>query len=195
MLQKCDVIHNHWFIYNDESFSEILTIEQQHLIFQYTNYKTISELIYDVIINNGCVFISSLDYIEYINGYNVEAISSLLPKNVDIDKKSVYLINKLDLHYLINDLYVPISFNLYTDGFKQVIITDGFYDIIMNKSYSKLTIEEIDILYTFVVECIVKIMSQIVSFINSDDCSEFNKEYAIVFITYNKGSIMFSIFY
>lgn len=194
MYSRRTNLRHYLFAYNDESFLDIFTLEQLHLIRQQINYNSITELIYDIISNNGCTFIYSLDHNNYINGNEAEELLEMLPQHFKTVRELVYVINKVDLHYLT---YEMISSNLDMIGFRVNIVNENFYESIRYSSYTNnhiLSIEEIDALYNPIVQCFIKILNQIQKSLIPMGAVNPDIEYSIAIVTYNSGSMFISVF-
>jgi hypothetical protein len=194
MYSRRTNLRHYLFAYNDESFLDIFTLEQLHLIRQQINYTSITALIYDIISNNGCTFICSIDYNNYINGNDAEELLEILPQHLKTTRELVYVINKVDLHYLA---YENVSPNLDMTGFRANIVNENFYETIRHSSYTNnhnLTIDEIDVLYNPIIQCFVKILDQIQKLLIPMGAVNPDTEYTIAIVTYNSGSMFISVF-
>jgi hypothetical protein len=204
MFIEQDEIKHYLIIYDDEFFLEAFDYEQQLLILQNTACRTITKFIYDIIINEGCIYIHSLEYINYIDGIDKESILKLIPENAFFDRSSVYVVNRADIDYLVRDINISISFSLDTIGYNKNIFNGYFYEYfyktimevgIMDQYQYNLTIDDFDGVYKPIARCFIKILEQIDHIVNYKDYLDLNDIYVPLFINYNRGKLIFNIFY
>lgn len=197
-------IKHYLIIYDDEFFLEAFDYEQQLLISQNTTCKTITKVIYDLLTNDGCLFIHSLDHICYIDGVNREYILSLIPENAFVDRSSVYVVNRADIDYLVHGINLSVNLSLHTVGYGKNIIKDYFYEYfyntvmgigVMDQYQYNLNIDDFNELYEPIVKCFIKILEQIDHIVNYKDHFSLDDIYVPLFINYNKGKLIMNIFY